>query len=54
MHDIFTDRVHVEGYAISSVRPSVHLFVFYLVNSVTFDLDLLHVSESRPFVSQDY
>ena len=46
-YGIFTDGISIGGNAIASVRPSVRLsvrpFLVYLLNRLTFDLELLHV-----------
>ena len=44
MCGIITARVSESGNAIASVRLSVCLCILYLLNRLTFDADLLHVS----------
>ena len=41
---ILTDRISESGRAIASIRSSVCPFVSTLLNQLTFDLDVLHVS----------
>ena len=43
---IVADRISVGGNAVTSVRPSVHLFPLYLRNRLTVNLELLHASRS--------
>ena len=43
---IFSGHISESGNAIASVHLSVHLYPLYLLNRLTFDLDLLHVSRS--------
>ena len=40
------DRVSGHGTAIGHVRPFVHVCFHYLLNQMTFVLDILHVYES--------
>ena len=40
---IVTNRISTGGSATASIHLSVHLFPLYLLNRLTFDLDLLHV-----------
>jgi len=42
-NEIFTESVSTGGNAIASVRPFVRLFPLYLLNRLTFGLDLLHI-----------
>ena len=43
---LFTDRISELDNAIASIRPSVRLYPLSLLNRLTYDLDLLHMSTS--------
>ena len=52
-YTVVIDRVSTGGNAIAPVRLSVRLFPLHLSNRLTFDLDLLNVYGSVPWLAEN-